>query len=70
MNVTGIGSGKLNSSEGCMEGLNLTDVRRQRIQLLCCTAPESTLAKDFSFNSKGCVCFCRRTKLPGTGALC
>ena len=50
-----------------MGGLNVTDVRRERIPLLWSRVRERTLAKDVSFNMGGakCPCACRITKLSG-----
>ena len=53
-----------------MGGLNVIDVRKQRIPLFWSTVMETALAKDFCFNTGDTKypCVCRRTKLPGRGA--
>ena len=45
----------------------MTDVRRERISLLCSRVRERALAKGFSFNmgDAKCPCVCRRMKLSG-----
>ena len=54
------------SFEG-MGGLNVTDVRTEKIALLWSRVRERTLAEGFSFNmgDAKCPCVCRRTKLSG-----
>ena len=50
-------------------GLNVADVRRERIPLLWSTVRERGLAKGFSFNmgDAKCLCVCRRPKWSGRG---
>ena len=63
------------SFEG-MRGLNVTDVRRERIPLLWSNARQTSLTSAFYLNMERggggggvlkCTCVCRRTKLLGRG---
>ena len=55
-----------------MGGLNVTDIRRERIPLalLWSTVGETVLAKGFcsTMGDMENLCVCRRTKLPGRSA--